>query len=76
MGPSGVTEADVPAIWRRMETKRKRVRVAKSKFRVWQYVRISKEKMSFAKAAEHNFSTEIFRIVKAIHIRPRVVYKL
>jgi hypothetical protein len=37
-------------------------------------VRISKEKMRFAKAAEHNISTEIFRIVKVIHRRPRVVY--
>ena len=40
-----------------------------------QYVRISKEKMNFAKATEHNFSTEIFRIVKVIHRRPRVVYE-
>jgi hypothetical protein len=39
-------------------------------------VRISKEKMKFVKATEHNFSTEIFRIVKVIHRRPRVVYKL
>jgi hypothetical protein len=39
-------------------------------------VRISKEKMKFAKALEHNFSTEIFRIVKVIHRQPRVVYEL
>jgi len=32
--------------------------------------------MKFAKAAEHNFSTEIFKIVKVIHTRPRVVYEL
>ena len=32
--------------------------------------------MKFAKATEHNFSTEIFRIVKEIHRRPRVVYEL
>jgi len=38
-------------------------------------VRTSKENMS-AKAAEHNFSTEIFRIVKVIDRRPREVYKL
>ena len=41
-----------------------------------QHVRISKEKIKFAKAAEHNFSTEIFRNVKVIHRRPRVVYEL
>jgi hypothetical protein len=32
--------------------------------------------MKYAKDAEHNFSTEIFRIVKVIHRRPRVVYEL
>jgi len=39
-------------------------------------VRISEEKMKFAKAAEQNFSTEIFRIIKVIDRRPRAVYKL
>ena len=63
MAPSRVTDSDVLTTWRRMEARRLRVRVATDKFRVGQYVRISKEKMKFAKAAEHNFSTEIFRIV-------------
>ena len=44
--------------------KQRRVRVAKAKFRARQHVRISKEKMKFAKGAEQNFSTEIFRISK------------
>ena len=39
-------------------------------------MRISKKKMKFAKARGHNFITEIFRIVKVIHRRPRVVYEL
>jgi hypothetical protein len=59
-----------------MEARTLPVRVATAKFRVGQHVRISKEKMKFAKAAEQNFSTEIFRIVKLIHRRPRVVYEL
>ena len=59
-----------------MEFKRQRVRLATAKFRVGQHVLISKEKMRFTKAAEYNFSTEIFRIVKVIHRRPRVVYEL
>jgi hypothetical protein len=59
-----------------MEARSLRVRVATAKFRVGQHVPIRKEKMKFAKAAEHNFSTEIFRIVKIIHRRPRVVYEL
>jgi len=40
-----------------------------------QHVRISKEKMRFAKAAEQNFSTEIFRVAKVIDRRPRAVYE-
>ena len=39
-------------------------------------VRISNEKVKFVKSAEHNFSTEIFRIVKVIDRRPRAVYEL
>ena len=59
-----------------MEGKRQRVRVATAKFRVREHVRIIKEKMKFTKAAQHNFSTEIFRIVKVIDRRPRAVYEL
>ena len=64
MAPSRVTDADVLKIWRRMEARRLRIPVATSKICVGQHVRISKEKMKFAKTVEHNFSTEIFRIVK------------
>jgi len=32
--------------------------------------------MRFAKAAEQNFSTEIFRVAKVIDRRPRAVYEL
>jgi len=48
----------------------------KAMFRVGQHVRISKEKMRFAKAAEQNFSTEIFKVAKVIERRPRAVYEL
>ena len=52
-----------------------RVRVEKVTFRVGQPVRISKEKMLFGKAAEQNFSTEIFRFANLIERRPRAVYE-
>ena len=71
-----MTDANVLAIWCRIEAKRYSVRVATAKFRVGRHVFISKEKMKFAKAAEDNFSTEIFRIVKVIHRGPRAVYDL
>jgi len=76
MAPSRVTDADVFAIWRRIEARRERVRVATARFRARHHGYISKERMNFAKAAEYNFSTEIFRIVKVIKGRPRVVYEL
>jgi hypothetical protein len=43
---------------------------------VGQHVRISKEKMKFAKGSEQNYSTEIFRVVKVINRTPRSVYEL
>ena len=55
MATSRVTDANVLAIWRRMEAKSRRVRVATATFRVGQHVRISKEEMKFSKPAEYNF---------------------
>ena len=76
MAPSRVTDSDVLAIWKRTNSRRRRIRVAKVKFNVGQHVRISKEKMKFAKVGEQTFSTEIFRITKVIERRPRPVYEL
>ena len=73
MEPSRFTDSDVLAIWKRM-ARRRRVRVAKAAtFREGQHVRISKEKLQFAKAAEQSFSTQIFRVAKLIVTWPRVV---
>jgi len=71
---SRVKDSDVFAIWKRMN--RKRIRVAKVKFSVGQHVRISKEKMKFAKGGEQTYSTEIFRNTKVIERRPRHVYEM
>jgi hypothetical protein len=64
MAPSRVTDVHVIDIWGRMEAKSLSLRIAKDMFRVGQHVRISKEKMRFAKAAEHNCSTEMFGSLK------------
>ena len=48
----------------------------KVKFKVGQHVRISKEKMKFAKWSEQNYTDEIFRIVKVIRRTARPVYEL
>jgi len=74
MAPSRVTDSDVLVIWKRRSSRR--IRVAKVNFSVGQHVRISKEKMKFAKGGEQNFSNEVFRITKVIERRPRPVYEL
>jgi len=73
---ANVTDSDVLAIWKRMQKKEARVRTKKANYNVGQHVRISNEKMKFAKSAEQNFSTEVFRIIKVIHRTPRPVYEL
>jgi len=52
-----------------------RILVAKIKFNAGQHVRVSKEKMKFAKGEEQNFYSEIFRITRVIERRSRPVYK-
>ena len=59
-----------------MEAKRRCVLIPKARFRVGQHVYISKETIKFAKGAEQNFSTEIFRIATVIERRPRSIYEL
>ena len=74
---SRATDTEVLAMWKMEAARIGRVRVAKAMtFRVGQHVRISKKKMRFGKAAEQNFSTEIFRVTKVIDRRPRAVYEL
>jgi len=76
MAPAKVTDSDVLALWKRMQKRRGKVRVKTARYSVGQHVRISKEKVKFAKSAEQNFSTEIFRIIKVIHRTPRPVFEL
>ena len=74
--PCKVTDSDILIIWKRMHAKRLLIPSVKVKIHVGQHVRISKEKMRFAKASEQNFSAEIFRISKIIYRTPRPVYEL
>jgi hypothetical protein len=76
MAPTRVTDSDVLAIWQRMNEKRDGILIAQPKFRVGQNVRISKEKMKFAKGGEQNYTTEVFRIIKVIRRIPRPLYEL
>jgi hypothetical protein len=77
MEPAKVSVTDVLSIWHRMNEKAQRLkRLAEIKYRVGQYVRISKLKMKFAKGGEQNYTTEIFMICKIIRRTPRPVYEL
>ena len=71
-----MTHSDDIAISNRMEARRHGVRFAKATFRVGKHVRISKEKMKFAKGAAPNFSKYVFRIAKVIERPPRPLYEL
>ena len=46
------------------------------RFNVGQHVRISKEKLKFAKGGEQNYTTEIFRISNVVRRDTRPVYEL
>ena len=76
MEPSKVTDSDFLAIWKKNSDKNRHVHSVLAKFHVGQNVRISREKMKLSKGAEHNYSTEIFRITKVIQRSPRPVYEL
>jgi hypothetical protein len=66
MAPAKVGHSDVLKIWRRMNNIK--TRIVKPKYSVGQHVRISKEKMLFAKWAEQNYSTEIFPVTEVINL--------
>jgi len=51
-------------------------RLSKLKLRVNQHVRISKEKMKYAKGGEQNYTTKIFKVLKVVHRTPRPVFEL
>jgi predicted amino acid dehydrogenase len=66
-----VRDTDVQTIWNKMRGKADKTRrLSKLKIRVGQHVRISKEKMKFAKSREQNYTTEIFKVRKVVHRIP------
>ena len=50
MPPARVTDSDILTVWKRMSEKQGKAPIAQPRFCVGQHVRISKEKMKFAKA--------------------------
>ena len=77
MARADVSDTVVLTNWIKMQGKAgKTQRLSKLKFGVGQHVRISKEKMKFAKGGEQNYTTEIFKVCKLVHRTPRPVFEL
>ena len=76
MAPSKVTYTDILVIWNKKRFKHSSIRRASVTFIVGQHVRISNEKLKFAKGGEQNYTTEIFRIRKVVRKIPCPVYEL
>ena len=77
IAPGNVRDTDVLTIWNKIKGKADQARrLGKLKFRVGQHVRISKEKVKFAKGEEQNYTTENFKIHKIVHRTPRPVFEL
>ena len=66
-----MTDSDILAIWNRMQSRLSAIRSAAVRYSAGQHVRISKEKLKFAKGGEQNYATEIFRISKVVLRVPR-----
>jgi hypothetical protein len=64
MAPSKVTDTDVLKIWRKMRAKQTSVRRAPAKFKVGQHVRISKEKLKFAKGVNKTTQLKYSRYIR------------
>ena len=59
-----------------MNSFRGKISQGRVKCKVEDLLRITKEKLKFAKRYEETFSTEIFRVDKVIHRVPQPVYEL
>jgi transposase InsO family protein len=76
MAPSKVSPDNIYAVWERTKSLRSKIPRGQVKFSTGDLVRITKEKLKFAKGYEQTFSTEIFRVAKVIKRMPQPVYEL
>ena len=68
--PSRVTDSDVLAIWQKLNKHIRRVRTKSARFRVGQYVRISKEKMKLKKAPKKFLVGKYFELTRLLREHP------
>jgi hypothetical protein len=74
--PSQVNATNIYAVWKRVNSMRDKIPHGHVKFNINDLVRITKEKVKFAKGYHQNFSMEIIRVVKIINRTPQTVYQL
>jgi len=74
--PSKVKSSNIYSVEQRINSLWGKIPEGRVKFKVGDLVRITKEKVKFAKGYEQTFSTEIFRVVKVIRRVPQPVFEL
>jgi len=74
--PCKVNSSNVYSIWKRINILNAKIPQGRVKFKVGDFVRITKEKVKFVKGYEQNFSKEIFRVLKVVPRVPQTVYEL
>jgi len=67
--PCKLNSSNIFSIWKRINIRNAKIPQGRVKFKVGDFVRITKDKLKFAKGYEQNFSKEIFLVVKVV---PRV----
>ena len=72
MSSSKVNPSNIYSVWQKMNSLRAKIPEGRAIFKVRDLVRITKEKVKFAKGNEQTFSTEIFRVVKVIQRLPHL----
>jgi len=76
MAPSKVSPSNIYSVWQNVNSLRAKISHGRVKFKVGDLVRITKQKVAFAKGYEQTFSTEIIKVVKVFTRVPQPVYKL
>ena len=73
---SKVSPSNIYSVWQNVNSLRAKIPHGRVKFKVGDLVRITKQKVAFAKGYEQTFSTEILKVVKVITRVPQPVNEL
>jgi hypothetical protein len=76
MAPSKVSPSNIYSVWQKLNSLQAKIPHGRVKFKVGDLVRLTKQKVAFAKGYKQTFSTEIFKVVKVITRVPQPVYEL